>query len=80
LQPATAGYAAIVIETTGINVHNSGQFRPIQQTYVNSNGIWNPVKALWVKNDGIWKPVAGSIPPVFGVVPGTIGVNSRPFG
>ena len=79
LQPATAGYAAIVIETTGINVQNSGQFRPIQQTYINLNSIWNPVKALWVKDSGIWKPVAGSLPPVFGVVPNTIGVNSRPF-
>ena len=79
LQPATAGYAAIVIETTGINVHNGGQFVPVQQSYVNTAGTWQPVKALWVKESGIWKPVAGSLPPVFGTVPNTIGVNSRPF-
>lgn len=78
-QPATAGYAAIVIETTGINVHNGGQFVPVQQSYVNTAGTWQPVKALWVKDSGIWKPVAGSLPPVFGTVPNTIGVNSRPF-
>ena len=79
LQPATAGYAAIVIETTGTNVHDSGQFVPVQQTYVNSAGTWKAVKALWVKDGGIWKPVAGSVPPVFGLVPNTIGVNSRPY-
>ena len=78
-QPATAGYAAIVIETTGTNVYDSGQFVPVQQTYVNRGGIWSSVRAIWIKDGGIWKPVAGSIPPVFGIVPNTIGVNSRPF-
>jgi hypothetical protein len=78
-QPATAGYAAIVIETTGINVHNGGQFIPVQQTYINNAGTWQPVQSLYVKDGDIWKPVAGSLPPVFGLVPDTIGVNSRPF-
>jgi hypothetical protein len=78
-QPATAGYAAIVIETTGINVHNGEQFVPIQQSYVNTAGTWRPVRSLYVKDDGIWKPVAGSVPPVFSIVPNTIGVNSRPY-
>jgi hypothetical protein len=68
-----------VIETTGINVHDSGQFVPVQQTYVNNGGAWRPVRSLWVKDGGIWKPVAGSLPPVFGTVPNTIGVNSRLF-
>jgi hypothetical protein len=66
-----------VIETTGINVHNGGQFVPIQQSYVNTAGTWRPVRSLYVKDDGIWKPVAGSVPPVFSIVPNTIGVNSR---
>ena len=78
-QSATAGYAAIVIETTGTNVHNGVQFLPVQQSYVNTAGTWLPVRSLWVKDNGIWKPVAGSVPPVFGVVPDTIGVNSRPY-
>jgi hypothetical protein len=78
-QPATAGYAAIVIETTGTNVHDSGQFLPVKQTYIKDSGIWKPVSALWVKDGGIWKSVAGSVPPVFGLIPDTIGVNSRPF-
>jgi hypothetical protein len=80
LQPATAGYAAIVIETTGTNVHDSGQFIPVQQTYINNAGSWQPVRSLYVNDGGIWKPVAGSVPPVFDIVPNTIGVNSRLFG
>jgi hypothetical protein len=60
-------------------VYDSGQFVPVQQTYVNRGGIWSSVRAIWIKDGGIWKPVAGSIPPVFGIVPNTIGVNSRPF-
>ena len=78
-QPATAGYAAIVIETTGTNIYNSGQFEPVQQTYVNNAGTWQIVKTAWIKDGGIWKPVLGGVPPVFGIVPGNIGVNSRPF-
>jgi hypothetical protein len=60
-------------------VYDSGQFVPVQQTYVNSAGTWNLVRSLWIKDDDIWKPVIGSVPPVFGIVPNTIGVNSRPY-
>ena len=79
LQPATAGYAAIVIETTGTSIYNGGQFEPVQQTYINNAGTWQIVKTVWLKDNGIWKPALGGVPPVFGTVPDTIGVNSRPF-
>ena len=78
-QPATAGYAAIVIETTGTSIYNSGQFEPIQQTYINNAGTWQIVKTVWINDSGIWRPALGGVPPVFAVVPDTIGVNSRPF-
>jgi hypothetical protein len=76
---ATAGYAAIVINTTGTNVHDGLQFNAVQQTYVKSGSTWQTVRGIWVKDGGIWKPVAGSVPPPFGIVSGTIGVNSRPW-
>jgi hypothetical protein len=60
-------------------VHDSGQFIPVQQTYINNAGSWQPVRSLYVKDGGIWKPVAGSVPPVFGIIPNTIGVHSRPY-
>jgi hypothetical protein len=79
LQSATAGYAAIVIETTGTSVYNGGQFEPIQQTYINNAGTWQTVRTTWIKDGGVWKPALGGVPPVFGIVSDTVGVNSRPF-
>lgn len=78
-QPATGGYAAIVIQTSGTNVHDGSGFLPVNQTYIKFNDFWNPVKGIWVKENGVWKEVAGSTPPLFNVVPNTIGVNSRPY-
>jgi hypothetical protein len=78
-QPATSGYAAIVIETTGTNINAGGTYIPVQTTYVKDSGVWKEAKAIWVKDNGIWKPVAGGIPPVFNSIPNTIGVNSRPY-
>jgi hypothetical protein len=78
-QPATGGYAVIVIQTTGTNIHNNGSFQAVNQTYFKFNDFWNPVKGIWVKDGGVWKEVAGSTPPVFSIVPDTIGVNSRPY-
>lgn len=79
-QPATGGYAAIVIETTGTNVNAGGTYIPVQTTYINTGGIWREAKAIWVKDGGVWRSVAGGVPPVFNTVPNTIGVNSRPYG
>lgn len=76
---ATAGYAAIVIETSGLNVNQGGTYFPVQNTYVNSGGIWQPVKTVYIKDGGIWKAVLGGTPPVFSTVPNTIGVNGRPY-
>lgn len=76
-QPATGGYAAIVIETTGTNINAGGTYIPVQNTYVRDGGIWKEVKTIWIKDGEIWKPVDGGIPPVFNTIPDTIGVNSR---
>lgn len=78
-QPSTGGYAAIVIETTGTNINAGGTYIPVQNTYIKDGGIWKEAKTIWIKDGGIWKPVDGGVPPVFNVVPNTIGVNSRPF-
>lgn len=78
-QPATGGYAAIVIETTGTNINAGGTYIPVQNTYIKDGGIWKEAKTIWIKDGGIWKPVAGGVPPVFNTVPNTIGVNSRPY-
>lgn len=74
---ATSGFAAIVIETTGTNVHDGLQFNAIQQTYIKDAGAWKSVRAIWIKDGGIWKPVDGSVPPVFDLLSNTLGVNSR---
>jgi hypothetical protein len=68
-----------VIETTGTSVYNGGQFEPIQQTYINNAGTWQTVRTTWIKDGGVWKPALGGVPPVFGIVSDTVGVNSRPF-
>lgn len=78
-QPATGGYAAIVIETSGTNINAGGTYIPVQNTYVKHGGVWKEAKTIYIKDGGIWKPVAGGIPPVFNTVPDTIGVNSRPY-
>lgn len=79
-QPATGGYAAIAIETSGTNIHTGGSFVPVQKTYINNGGIWKEAKAVYINDGGIWRPVAGGVPPVFNSIPNTIGVNSRPYG
>ena len=78
-QPSTSGYAAIVIESTGTNINAGGTYFPVQNTYVKVAGAWKEAKTVWVKEGGLWKPVAGGVPPVFSVVPNTIGVSSRPY-
>lgn len=78
-QLATSGYAAIVIETTGINVHSGGNFQAAKQIYVKDNGTWKTVKGVWIKDGGVWKDVIGSTPPPFDTIPNTIGVSSRPY-
>lgn len=78
-QPSTGGYAALVIETTGTNINAGGTYIPVQNTYVRDGGIWKEAKTIWIRDGGIWRPVSGGVPPVFSVIPDTIGVNSRPF-
>lgn len=78
-QPSTGGYAVIVIDTYGTLVHSGGSFVPVETTYVRDNDIWKPVKTVWIKDGGVWKAVNGGVPPLFNVVPNTIGVNSRPY-
>ena len=78
-QPATGGYAAIVIETSGTNINAGGTYIPVQNVYIKDGGIWKEAKTIWVNDSGIWKPVAGGIPPLFNSIPNTIGVNSRPY-
>lgn len=76
---ATAGFAAIVIQTTGVNVHDNIQFVPVDQTYIKDSGVWKPVQTIWINSGGSWFPVIGGVPPAFTTVSGLIGVNSRPW-
>jgi hypothetical protein len=78
-QPATSGYAAINFETTGTNINVDGNYVSAINTYVKDGGVWKEAKTIWIKDGGIWKPVDGGVPPLFSLIPDTIGVNSRPY-
>ena len=78
-QPATSGYAAINFETTGTNINVDGNYVSAINTYVKDSGVWKEIKTIWINDGGIWKPVDGGVPPLFSVIPDTIGVNSRPY-
>lgn len=77
-QGATGGYAAIVIETGGTFVYNSG-WQTAKNVYVRNNNQWQQVRTTYVNNNGVWQPVAGGVVPVFVSVPNTIGTSSRPY-
>lgn len=76
---STPGVAVIVIQTTGVNVHDGAQFVPVDQTYIKDNEVWKPVRTIWIKSGSNWVPVIGGQPPAFTTVDGLIGVNSRPW-
>jgi hypothetical protein len=78
-QPSTGGYAAINFDTTGTNINVNGDYVAAINTYVKDGGVWKETKIIWINDSGIWKPVDGGVPPLFSLIPSTIGVNSRPY-
>lgn len=77
--PATGGYAAIVIETFGTNIHDGNDFVPVRNLFIRQQDSWKEITGIWVKEQGIWKNVVGSTAPPFSRLPNTIGVSSRPW-
>jgi hypothetical protein len=78
-QPSTGGYATISFETTGTNINVDGNYVSAIKTYIKDSGVWKEANTIWINDNGIWKPVDGGVPPLFSVIPNTIGVNSRPY-
>lgn len=78
-QPSTAGYAAIVIETFGTNIHDGNEFVAVRNTYIKQVNSWKEIKGVWIKEADGWKNVLGTTAPPFSLLPNSLGVNSRPY-
>lgn len=77
-QAGSNGVAVIVATIPGVFVHNGTSFVETTGTWIKQNNNWVPVKATYIRENNAWRPVRGSFAPVFDLVVGQFGIESRP--
>ena len=71
------GYAAFVMDISGMSVRDAGLWKPVHEQYIRDGGQWKTVKNVYVRDGGQWKLVYGTSSPTFSAVSGNWGQYSR---
>lgn len=76
-QPGGNGYAAFVMDISGLYVRDQNLWRPVKQQFIRHQDQWQEIQNIYVKNDGVWQEVYGTSAPTFGTAASNWGQYSR---
>lgn len=79
-QPGSNGYAAFVMDISGLYVRNNNIWTRIRDQYIRDQDTWKQIKNIYVRDNDTWKLVYGTRAAIFGTAASDWGQYSRRAG
>lgn len=79
-QPGGNGYAAFVLDISGLSVRDSNLWKKVREQYIRDGNQWRPIQNIYVREEGQWQLVYGTNSAIFGTTASDWGQYSRRAG